>query len=294
VLSRLFGGRIDPQAIAPGPFAALPYSVAEFGRRVSVRVAYTPHPNYLTDVTLVHRAVRACEQLRKSRTPAIVLPWEGGHHRFAVTCVRLPANVAGTVPVWLRDFFFSGAGLPPGFAGGTHVYPLVLVDTGGPSGRFFEKPDRTATGRARQFVRAARQAGARPVRAALVQANEALFSPGSDDLPCLVVFSFDDRVKDEQLTAIAERVFDLKGTHPADPDLAQVAENITDERFYYYGRDRLPRKLTGGPEVFVADLMIHRPFLAGGHFGEHNRLLSCLAVPGERGALELTPPDGAG
>ena len=126
----------------------------------------------------------------------------------------------------------------------------------------------------------------------MVQANHALFQTGKDDLPCLVLFSFDDRITDDELTDVAGRVSGLKNTRPDDPDLAAVANLTTDERFVYYQRDRLPRSLTGPREVFAAHLHVHRSFLQDGYFHSDNRLMTCVAEPGDRGALELLPADG--
>jgi Fe-S cluster assembly iron-binding protein IscA len=63
------------------------------------------------------------------------------------------------------------------------------------------------------------------------QANVKLYSPGYEDLPCNTVYSpspyFDSRP--DRLTAVADAVYALKGTRPADPELADVAATISDE-----------------------------------------------------------------
>jgi hypothetical protein len=291
LLSRLFGGRIDSAAVAPAPVAALPYGFAEFGRQVHLRVCYSPDSAHLSDFPLIHRALHRCTEARERRRGAVALPWEAAHHRFAPVCVRLPPAMAGPVPVRIRDFFFRRSELPPDFSEAVSFYPLWLVDRGDPVGRFLEGPAATPGERARQRLRLAQRRGARPVRAALVQANARLFVPGADDLPCLVAFSFNDRLRDDQLLETAHRVAEYKGTHPAEHEQAFVAELTTDERFVYYRRDRLPRSVTKGPEIYVAHLYVHRPFLPGGDLSGH-RLLTCLAEPGERGMFELLPPDG--
>src|SRR5947208_2099024 len=100
LLGRLFGGRIDPAAVAPGPVTALPFGLAEFGRRLSVRVFYSPHPAHLSDLALVHRAMLACAVRREGPGGRPEPPWEAAYHRFAPLCVRLPARLAGPAPVW--------------------------------------------------------------------------------------------------------------------------------------------------------------------------------------------------
>jgi hypothetical protein len=291
LLSRLFGVKIDPEALALGLFAAVPFSYATFGRRICVRTFYSPHRDHLFDVPACHQAYIRCRELDQKPPPGLSRFWADGLHRFSPLCRPLGPGFAKGFPIWVRDFYFPKADLAP-FLADNAYHPLWLVDRGGPEGHLRSPLPLTARGRAEQRIQYARERKARPVRVALVQANSALFAPGEDDQPCLVLFSFDDRVTDDELTRLARRVFSLKNTAQDDPDLAFVAELTTDERFVYYRRDRLPRSFAGGREFFVAHLYVHRPFLIGGYF-HGNRFMTCLAEPGDRGALELLPADGS-
>ncbi len=69
------------------------------------------------------------------------------------------------------------------------------------------------------------------VWAALIQANNLLFSPGAADCPALLACS-DDHYFDArptELHEVAHKVFSYKGTAPADPELKALAELVTDE-----------------------------------------------------------------
>jgi hypothetical protein len=65
----------------------------------------------------------------------------------------------------------------------------------------------------------------------IVQANTALFIPGQTSYPADVIFTakqipnFDPEI----LREIASKIFRLKGTEPADPQLLKVAKHMTDE-----------------------------------------------------------------
>jgi hypothetical protein len=288
LLSRLLGGRIDPDAVPPGPFAALPFQMAQFGRKVIVRVCYSPHPKHLFDVTALHRAAIRCVERAHPGPAEPAAFWDGDFHRFKPLCRRLPGPVAGAGPVWAREFHFRSSDLPPDYVEGNSFYPLWLKGGDDVWGEFLEPPAATPTARATQRAEFARRRGGQTVRAVLVQANGRLFSPGRDDLPCLVLFSLDPRVREPLLEECAGRVAELKGTEQADPEMARVARMTTDERFVYYGRESLPRSFTGGREVFAGQLMVHRRFLPDGYLtgGQH---LDCVAEPGPTGALELLP-----
>lgn len=136
-----------------------------------------------------------------------------------------------------------------------------------------------------------RQALARkgvPVWGVLVQANSKLFEPGTMDLPCLVIFSFEPAGGHlDYMQRLAHEIFDLKETQQTDPDRRFVANLTTDERAYKYRRRRVPVSFTGGPTVYCADLYITRSCLSAGFLTE--RALPCFAELGETGMLELLP-----
>lgn len=135
-----------------------------------------------------------------------------------------------------------------------------------------------------------------PVTAALVQANNRLFEPGREPLPALVLITFDRDIPnlDDYLSELAQRVFRLKEEDPRDAEERYVAELTRDERAAMYRRRRLPEKFTGGPVVYAADLIICPWYLRDGCLRE--RLLPCIAEPGDEGAIEHLPhwdPQGA-
>lgn len=71
----------------------------------------------------------------------------------------------------------------------------------------------------------------RIVWGALVQANNQLFAPGDLDLPAMLVYSLDPYfdARPAELRSIGSKVFALKGTEPADPELNSLARLITEE-----------------------------------------------------------------
>jgi hypothetical protein len=72
----------------------------------------------------------------------------------------------------------------------------------------------------------------------VIQANTRLFDHGDDDLPGEVVYSLavdQDHIDTQRLRGIAERLYALKGTAPRDPELAPIAEYLTDEKLRVFG-----------------------------------------------------------
>ena len=69
----------------------------------------------------------------------------------------------------------------------------------------------------------------RVVWAHLVQANNALFAPGKSDSPAELIYDPHGRMQPEDLAPLAQRLFQLKGTQPADPDEARIAQHLTAE-----------------------------------------------------------------
>lgn len=282
---RFFGPAIDPDSVPPGPVVAFPFSLTAFagGGPVVVRFAYSPDPDHAEDLAAVHRTLHNChadepaiKQIRANQATR-----SGGFHW------RVPGRLSGSVPVWLRDVAIPESDYPSDLIDDLHPTPFWLAFDSPRRVTLDVLPAATGTGRARQRIERARRRGGIAVRAALIQANDALFAPGTTDLPCLVLFGFDDRVTDAELEETAGRVVALKGTTQKDRDLAFVAGLTTDERFLYYGRERLPRVLAGRRDLFVAHLYVHRPFLSDGYLD--GRVLECVAEPGDRGMLELLP-----
>ncbi len=85
----------------------------------------------------------------------------------------------------------------------------------------------------------------RIVWAALVMANNLLFKPGKEDCPALLVYSLDPRFESrpDELHDIARRIFELKNTEPAEPELRALARLVTEESDRGMGW-RVPEALT--------------------------------------------------
>ena len=100
----------------------------------------------------------------------------------------------------------------------------------------------------------------------LIQANRLLFKPGNTDCPGETLYSpngfFDDRM--EELEEISHKLFALKGTTPSDPELADFAHAITNEKIRTLTR-KMPDSVTGGRAVYHSSLLFHRQHLPDGY-----------------------------
>jgi hypothetical protein len=87
--------------------------------------------------------------------------------------------------------------------------------------------------------------------ATTIQVNMELFSPATSASVGELLCSPDEffSARPAELTKIAHYVYDLKGTTPADVELAQVAARITDEYYRAYG-ERIPAILAGEREIY--------------------------------------------
>ena len=129
-----------------------------------------------------------------------------------------------------------------------------------------------------------------PVTAFLVQANQALFSPGPfTSLPCLVLFSFQPEVGGDAdyMEFLSQKLFGYKNNAPATAEGQSLSLLTSDEKAVHYRRRKLPLSFTDGSTVYCADLWIKRAYIPSGHL--QSRKLTCLAEPGETGGLELVP-----
>lgn len=128
----------------------------------------------------------------------------------------------------------------------------------------------------------------RVVWGTLVQANELLFQPATADLPAAALYSPDRHYDDkpEELGRIAQALFALKGTTPADPSLQKLAHDITDELERSYNL-RVPDLLTGGREVYLTTIMVHRRHLPGGYLTQG--LFPLIAHPASTRATMILP-----
>lgn len=277
---RFFQFKPPREALADGEFIALPTVFAQFGDWISLRIVYSPDPRHQNDLAPVHSAL--WNELAASKRCH-----DEPFHRFKPQTRQIAKSRAGAVPVWLRDVNLPVRELPKGFLEGDGAYPLWLRETGRYRIEFAERPADTAGARARQRIRRVKRRNGRPVRAALVQANNGMYEPGEDDLPGMVLYAVDDRISDEQLREWAQAVFALKNTEPDDSIDAAVAAITSDERFLWYGRHRIPRRIVGKLDVFAAHLQFHRPFLDEGYLD--GQMIMCVVEPGERGLIEHIP-----
>lgn len=72
----------------------------------------------------------------------------------------------------------------------------------------------------------------------IIQANGILYAPGDDNCPGEVVYSLDDAnpLDAKELASIAARLFSLKNTKPDNPELAAIADYLTNERIRVFGK----------------------------------------------------------
>lgn len=121
------------------------------------------------------------------------------------------------------------------------------------------------------------------VNAYLVRAHEALLRPGTQTLPCTVLFSFQPEVDGDApyMRHLAARV------RRSEDDPEPGGERLYDDVPVLYRRRKLPLNLTDGSSIYCADLWVKRAYLKGGIL-KRNSLL-CLAEPGDTGGIELIP-----
>jgi hypothetical protein len=281
---RFFGPKIDPDSVPSDPVGALPFAFSPFGDSgpVVARLCYSPDPRHADDFAALHRAM-----MDRDADPRFATACKADYYRSGGYHLEVPKRVAGSVPMWVRDVAVPRKDFPPDLLESAAFTPFWLRFDSPGKVVLDPIPAPSAGGRARQRIDRVRKRGGIAVRAALIQANAALYEPGQTDLPGLVLFSFDDRVTDDELLTIAGNVFALKGTTQKVRDLAFVADLTTDESFVYYRRDRLPRILAGRHDLIVAHLHFHRPFLHRGYLIE--QVFDCIAEPGVQGMLELLP-----
>ncbi len=71
----------------------------------------------------------------------------------------------------------------------------------------------------------------------VIQANQLLFEKGTHNHPGEVVYSLADsnRVNPEYLQHVAHQLYLLKGTQPDEPELAPIADYLTNQRIRVFG-----------------------------------------------------------
>jgi hypothetical protein len=124
--------------------------------------------------------------------------------------------------------------------------------------------------------------------AAIVQANSLLFRRGPTDCPASVIFSHDPWYDDhaEELLQTAHELYQLKGTDQNDADAAAFARMLTNELTRGMML-RVPKRFTGGRNVFHSAIMLPRKHLPKGYLA--GSLFPVWADPGGTGALLLVP-----
>jgi tetratricopeptide (TPR) repeat protein len=133
------------------------------------------------------------------------------------------------------------------------------------------------------------------VTVAVVWASSVLYEADSrEDASCRVLLTFDPELsrQPQRLLEMARRLTALRTTQQSDPDLQYAVELMAAENanVFYERRRQLPRSISGGAVVYLADLRVYRRFLRGCFL--QDKLLTCVAQPGEEGKLELLPVEG--
>ncbi|WP_345682580.1 hypothetical protein [Novipirellula caenicola] len=81
----------------------------------------------------------------------------------------------------------------------------------------------------------------------LIQANNQLFQPGKRDLPGEMVYALNSpNIMPEELGQVAAGLGSLKGTRPASPALAPIANYLTDEYIRVFGLP-VPQAISAKP-----------------------------------------------
>lgn len=142
----------------------------------------------------------------------------------------------------------------------------------------------------REWVREIAEAGGVPVQAAVVQANWVLYDEDSEeDAFCLVLVTFDPALGGDaaRLTKMAEDLYAIFRREPRGSVEEYLHSLNTDLYAEPDRRRRLPESFTGGPLAFACDLFVYRRFLP--QRGLVDRLVPCVAEPGDRGRVALLP-----
>ncbi len=208
---------------------------------------------------------------------------------------RVPPEFAGDVQFFAADVLVSPRILRNGYDWRDINAGFLEIEFDGVDVEVLGTPP--ADKIARRRLRMLEERDAHFVSAKVVQANEILWKAGDESAPCVVLITFDRGAPRRLLAELARLMMDLKGTNPPKRDLRFMAELVTDESYYYHERNRLPKSVTEGVEVYAAGLWLHRPFLRDGRlrmsYGAEDpvRDLPCLATPGDRGGIELIPFD---
>jgi hypothetical protein len=114
----------------------------------------------------------------------------------------------------------------------------------------------------------------------IIQANNLLFSPGPFDCPGEVVYSLDgtNPVDPDELGSIASALFSLKHTKPSDPDLASVANYLTNQMIRVLGKP-VPRAISPGLACRISTVYVVRKHLPAPAHSLERSLLPIIVHP---------------
>jgi hypothetical protein len=96
----------------------------------------------------------------------------------------------------------------------------------------------------------------------VIQANALMFEPGTANCPGEIVYSIHDssRAKPHDLQEIAQALYRLKGTKPADPELAPIANYLADEYIRVFGLP-VPRTISQSLRCMISSTFFVRKHL---------------------------------
>lgn len=213
---------------------------------------------------------------------------------------HLSNDYAPRTPMFAAEFDIPAALYDAGYDPSdlnTGLIPLRFRPGRTPTAEVLVRPfDPEATARRRLEVMLAR--GARFVWAELVQANFQLYRPGPASAACMVLFGTDYGVTANRLRDLAARLYDLKYTPTTDRTVIDAAWPLeaSDRAWYYHRRVKVPAELTGGANLYLADLWVHRPFIRERFYHRHEtgnqpRPVPCLLETKDWGwtGIELVP-----
>lgn len=99
----------------------------------------------------------------------------------------------------------------------------------------------------------------------VIQANAAMFEDGDEDYPGELLFSLEDprKVDCRELKNLASKIFSLKGATPDHPELAHIADYLTDELIRVFGLE-VPRVLSPSLKCHISTTLFLRKHLPNG------------------------------
>jgi hypothetical protein len=124
----------------------------------------------------------------------------------------------------------------------------------------------------------------RLILAAIVQANNKLFSPGSTDRPALITYDLDSKLKPEELVRLARRIFALRSGEPANDEEQHLADHLNDEYERSFGWSLPPD--FAPPSCRISTIFFARKHLPGRYLQE--KILPVCVDP-ETGVAVMFP-----